>query len=408
MTAQAEIVRQSDLLNQLVIDRQTLEELGRVETLWMYPPVHRVLGFICKSGFLGHKKAAFKLRQIAAVGASGVLTHAPSEPTEAKKVQQLESLLQHEVWSNEGNQLGKITDYLFELDTGKITAYLFVSSGWAGVIGEVYELRPTDITSFGKKRVLVAESDTDRFAIYQEGISQKLTKAKDSLTQEASEELRSLTQRAETLTEQVTEQVKERFLSLTDQAKERAQMLSQKAKEKAQTLNEQLGEQWDDPIDDAQAQTRTFSERARETSQTLAEEVRERSQSLSKQLGASFQTLTVQAEEIFDAVREGSGLDAESFEADRTAQDKKDATQPSVNPTEDWDDDDWLEDDWLSDPISPNPVSPNAPVSPNEPIRSQNVSTSKDVPSTKDTPNQRHEPDNSDLDSDLDDDEPWI
>ncbi|NJR65874.1 MAG: hypothetical protein HC772_12035 [Leptolyngbyaceae cyanobacterium CRU_2_3] len=68
MTAQTEIVRQSDLINQLVLDRQTLEELGRVELLWMYPPAHRVLGFICKSGFLGNKKFAFKLDQITAVG----------------------------------------------------------------------------------------------------------------------------------------------------------------------------------------------------------------------------------------------------------------------------------------------------------------------------------------------------
>ncbi len=384
MTAQAEIFRQSDLLNQLVLDRQTLEELGRVETLWMYPPVHRVLGFICKSGFLGNTKSAFKLSQIAAVGASGVLTHAPSEPTEARKVQQLESLIQHEVWSNEGNQLGKITDYLFELESGKIKAYLFVSSGWAGITGEVYELRPADIASFGKKRVLVAESDTDRFAIYQEGISQKLTKAKDSLAQEASEELRSLTQRAETLTEQVTEKVKGRFQSLTEQAKANAQMLSQKAKEKAQALNEQFGEQLDEQLGeqlgdlDAQANTRTFSERAKVTSQTLADEMKERSHSLSKQLGESFQTLTVHAEEIFETVRENSGFEVGS---------KKDIPRtPTGVPTDldDSMDDEWLDDDWMND----------APNLKNEPSLRNEPDDATDKP---------HELEDSDLD-----DEPWI
>jgi uncharacterized protein YrrD len=387
MTAQAEIFRQSELINQLVLDRQTLEELGRVEILWMYPPVHRVLGFICKSGFLGNKKAAFKLGQVTAIGNSGVLTHSPPEPTETRKVQQLESLIQQEIWSNEGNQLGKITDYLFELETGKITAYLFVSSGWAGITGELYELRPADITSLGKKRVLVAESAADRFSIYREGISQKLAKAKDSLAQEASEELRSLSQRAETLTEKVTEQVKGRFQSLTDQAKERAQMLSQKAREKAQTLNEQLGEQWGDPIDDAQAEKRTFSERAKETSQTLAEEMKERSHSLSKQLGESIQTLTVQAEEIFDAVRESSGFDPGSSETGSSETGaKKGATQAAMSREEDWQDDweedDWEEDDWLSDTPSP-----------------------KNAPTLRDITGKPDEPGYSDLD---DDDEPWI
>jgi len=391
MTAQAETFRQSDLINQLVLDRQTLEELGHVETLWMYPPVHRVLGFICKSGFLGNKKAAFKLGQLAAIGASGVLIDSPPEPTEAKKVQQLESLLQHEIWSDEGNQLGKITDYLFELDTGKITAYLFVSSGWAGVIGEVYELRPADISSFGKKRVLVTEFAADRFGIYREGISQKLTKAKESLAQEASEELRSLTQRAETLTEQVAEQFKERFQSLTDQAKERAQILSQKAKEKAQALNEQLGDQWGDP--EAQTETRTFSARAKETSQTLAEEMKERSHSLSKQLGESIQTLTVHAEEIFEAVRENSGFEAGSFEADSQNATPESQSPQSPQPSdEDWLDDDW-DDEWMQDTPGPN-SSPKHESSP------------KYESSLNDSADPHHKADDAD-NSDLDD-EPWI
>lgn len=56
MATQPEVVKQSDLLNQLVLDRNTMEELGHVDVVWMHPPVHRVLGFICKSGFLGTKR----------------------------------------------------------------------------------------------------------------------------------------------------------------------------------------------------------------------------------------------------------------------------------------------------------------------------------------------------------------
>lgn len=56
MAIPPEVLKQSDLLNQLVLDRNTMEELGHVDVLWMHPPVHRVLGFICKSGFLGTKK----------------------------------------------------------------------------------------------------------------------------------------------------------------------------------------------------------------------------------------------------------------------------------------------------------------------------------------------------------------
>jgi uncharacterized protein YrrD/ElaB/YqjD/DUF883 family membrane-anchored ribosome-binding protein len=294
MTAQTEMVRQSDLLNQLVLDRQTLEELGRVETLWMYPPAHRVLGFICKSGFLGSKKFAFKLNQIAAVGASGVLTQAAPQPTEASKVQQLESLIQREVWSDEGNQIGKITDCLFNLQTGVITDYLFISSGWAGAIGETYQLPTAEISSLGKKRVLVKETAAARFNIYSAGLPQKLTQVKESIQQEATQEFRFLTQRAES----VTEQAKERLQSLTGQAKELSQSLSQKAKEKAQALSEQLNEQ----LKDVKAETRTLAEQ-------MAEQVKERSQVISKQVEEGIQTLTIQAEEIFESVTDPSKAD---------------------------------------------------------------------------------------------------
>jgi uncharacterized protein YrrD len=291
MTPPSEIVKQSDFLNQLVLDRQTLEEMGRVEMLWMYPQVHRVLGVVCKSGFLGNKKSVFKLSQVTAIGSGGVLTQAEPEPTGADKVSQLESLIQHEIWSDDGNRIGKVIDCLFHLQTGEITRYLFASSGWMGVIGEVYELSPAQIISFGNKRILVAESAIDQFPLHREGLPKKLAQAKDSLTQEATQELRSLTQRAENL----SEQAKGRLQSLTEQVKEQAQLLSQKAREKAQVINQQLKEE-----------TQTLTEQAKQRSQTLAGQMREHSQALGKQVEEGIQTLTVQAEEIIDSITEES------------------------------------------------------------------------------------------------------
>ncbi|HEY9620130.1 MAG TPA: PRC-barrel domain-containing protein [Crinalium sp.] len=274
MTAQSDVIRQSDLLNRLVLDRDTMEELGRLEVLWMYPPKHRVLGFICKSGFLGAKKSAFKLGQIGAIGESGILTHGQPEATNGDKVAQLESLLQHEVWSDAGNKIGKITDCLFNLETGVITAYLFVSNGWSGIVGEVYQLPPNNIVSFGKKRVLVPDTIADSFTIYQEGIQHKLIKTGETLKSEAAS---------------ATEQTKKRVQSLTERAREKAQALSQQAKEKVQSLNEQLKEK-----------TLIWTEQAREQSQDFVEQMREQTYTLSRQVEEGIQTLTVQAEEIFD------------------------------------------------------------------------------------------------------------
>ena len=253
------LIRQSDLINQLVLDRATLEELGRVELLWMYPQSHRVLGFICKSGFLGSQKSAFQLGQISSLGANGVLTEDRPEKTTAERVKRLESLLDHEIWSEDGNRIGKITDCLFQLQTGEITQYLFVSSGWTGVLGELYQLSPSQILSFGKQRVLVLAAA--EFELYQSGLSQKLSQ--------------KLSQQAEATTEQAKEQFQQ-LQQLTDQAKIKAQQLSQQLTQKAQVLKAQVSE----------------------TTQTLLEQVE-----------SGFETLSTQVEEAFESIEDSDRSD---------------------------------------------------------------------------------------------------
>jgi uncharacterized protein YrrD len=250
MTTQPAVVKQSDLLNQLVLDRSTMEELGRVEVLWTYPAAHRVFGFICKSGFLGKHKTAFKLPQIHTLGASSILVHSQPEATDSEKVQQLESLLHCEVWSDAGNKIGRITDYLFSLQTGEISHYLFSSSGWGGITGTIYQLPPNYILSVGSKRVLVPESAVQSFAVYREGIHQKLSKAREVLKEDYSQvaqELRWFVRQAQTAAEH---------------AKAQAQAAAEQAKEKAQSQAEQLREK-----------THTFTEQAKTRSQEFVEQI---------------------------------------------------------------------------------------------------------------------------------------
>ncbi|MBD1863900.1 MULTISPECIES: PRC-barrel domain-containing protein [Trichocoleus] len=260
MTAEADVVKQSDLLNQLVLDRNNMEELGRVDMLWMYPAAHRVLGFICKSGFLGAKKIVFKLPQIQTLGTNSILVHSQPEETDGEKVKQLDSLLNCEVWSDAGNKVGRITDYRFQLKTGEITQYLFVSSGWSGITGDIYQLPPSRIISFGRKRVLVPEAAVKSFELYRPGIKQTLSKARNILK----DDYISLVKQAQ---------------SLTEHAKERAQAIAEQAKETAQTFTDQLKEE-----------TQTFTEQAKTTSQTVAEQVKERTQTVVDQANTGFQS----------------------------------------------------------------------------------------------------------------------
>lgn len=256
MTTPLEVIRHNACIHQPILDRTTLEELGQVDVLWTYPQKHRVLGLICKSGLLGRQKAAFKLPQVATIGSEGVLVHGEPQPTDAKRVSQLETLVQREVWSESGEKLGQITDFLFDLKTGLITAYLFTTGDWIGAISDVYQLTPTQILSFNRKRVLVPAYAVDRFPLYREGLVQKLTDAGEMFWDEVTQEWRSLTRRAE----RVTEDARDRWQTLAEQAKERAQSLREAVKEKAQTLSSHLQDNSQDWLQEVTDRGRSWAE----------------------------------------------------------------------------------------------------------------------------------------------------
>ncbi len=311
-SSQPEVLRHSELLSQLVLDRATMEEVGRIETLWMYIPAHRVLGFICKAGFLGRQKFAFNLSQLQAIGDKSILVEDAPQATDGEKVRQLESLINAEVWTDAGNKIGKITDYRFRLKEGDITDYLFTANGLSAITDGVYRLRPSQILSLGR-RVVVAVDTVERLELDRDGIRRKLGKVGELLREEYSqvaEEAKSLTQQAR---------------SVTQRAKDRVRDLAEQAIETSQTLAEQ----------------------AKETSQRLAEQVKEQAEIIKEELAEDFAT---QAER--DRARDFEGA-SDSRRRDRPA--------PSA-ASDQTDDTDWLEEDWdIETPPTAAPPRPQRP-----------------------------------------------
>ncbi len=290
MATLPEVIKHSELLNRLVLQRSTMEELGRIEVLWMYPPMHRVLGFVCKAGFWGNTKLAFKLSQVEAIGDNGVLTHSRPDETDADRVRQLETLIQCEVWSNAGSKLGKIVDCVFSLRTGLISNYLVVGDRLSSLAGTMYRLPPDRIMSLGRRRVLVAETALEDLPLYREGLTQKIAHMGHEVKEEYSqvtEELRSLAKRAQTTTRQTTAQLK----TLAEQAKDRAQTLAEQALDKADELNEQLREN-----------AHTVTHRARGTGSVWLQDWQERAANLREDLQDGTESFTIQAQEILDSV----------------------------------------------------------------------------------------------------------
>jgi uncharacterized protein YrrD len=242
-----EFVRQSQLLDRMVLDRATMDECGRIEVMWCYPKVHRVLGFICKSGSFDRTKKAFNLDQLDKVGENGVLVNSDPVETDRDRVRQLESLIGCEVWTDEGKRLGRINDYVFQLGSGNIRYYLLASSGFQGLTGKLYSMYPSQILGYGRGRVMVSAGIVPGLELYQAGLDQKLEQKFTGFEERLERKLKRVADRInEGLAVDappVGQELKGRALSLFDRARSVTSEVSGRVKDRAQEfLDEGLGE----------------------------------------------------------------------------------------------------------------------------------------------------------------------
>ena len=245
-----EFIRQSQLIDKIVLDRATMDECGRIEVMWCYPKVHRVLGFICKSGSFDRTKMAFNLDQLDKIGENGVLVMSAPVETDRDRVQQLESLIGCEVWTDEGTRVGRINDYVFQLKSGNIRHYLLASSGFQGLTGKLYSLYPSQILSYGRGRVMVSGGIVAGLELYQVGVDQKLEQKFSGLEERIERKLKQVADRInERLddrgneqsgdrlnreTSQVGKELQAGFQSLFNRARSLGTEVSSKVKERAQ------------------------------------------------------------------------------------------------------------------------------------------------------------------------------
>ncbi|MEB3233225.1 MAG: PRC-barrel domain-containing protein [Leptolyngbyaceae bacterium] len=252
------LVRQSELLHHTVIDSVTLEELGRVDVLWMFPQVNRVLGIVVKPGWFGAARLVFKLPQIKTIKAQ-VLVQGTAEDTTVEKVQKLESLIGTEVWTEGGDRLGTITDCLFDLNSGVIIRYLMVPDGQlpkriTQFTDGLYLISPKQIRSFSRQRVLIADESVEQLRLYSEGLRFKLATMTAKLKQDywdgATEEWRSLSHHVQSIARKATDRMKALAEKAQVLSKTFAQKVSETVADKVDQVEGAIADDdqpWNDP-----------------------------------------------------------------------------------------------------------------------------------------------------------------
>ena len=219
MSTPSPVLKHSELNKRLVLDRETVEEVGRVSQFLLDSQAQKLLGFTCKSGLMGRQKT-FAWSQIEAIGADSVIVSHRDDHT-SEITESVNPVLGSEIWTDTGNKVGKIIDLLFHAETGYVVNYMFSPHGWQGLMEGTYLLAPIMISSVGDKRIIVLEKAVKNPQKYTEGLSGKISQATGYIQEELKE------------TQQHLNSVKPSFQKAIDQVK-----TSERISQAAQLIND--------------------------------------------------------------------------------------------------------------------------------------------------------------------------
>ena len=117
----------SDLLSHHVRESMTLS-YGVGETVWMHPPVHRILGWSSKPSNFNLQRNVWRLNQISQIVNNEIFVEGEPALTELSVLTRFPNLLFANLINPNGFKIGIIADFVFEFKTGKIKYYLISRS----------------------------------------------------------------------------------------------------------------------------------------------------------------------------------------------------------------------------------------------------------------------------------------
>ena len=117
----------SDLLSHNVRKNMTLS-YGVGESVWMHPPVHRILGWSSKPSNLNLRRNVWRLNQVRQIVDSDIFVKGEPAISDLNTLNRFPNLLFANLINKNGLKIGSIADFLFDLKTGNILNYLISRS----------------------------------------------------------------------------------------------------------------------------------------------------------------------------------------------------------------------------------------------------------------------------------------
>ncbi|MEO1126142.1 MAG: PRC-barrel domain-containing protein [Cyanobacteria bacterium J06635_15] len=246
-------IRQSQLLNRLVIDYDTTEEVGHVDQVLVDVKAHQVEALVCKvTGLFNRDRSTFAWVQLHNIGRDSILVRGQGGAG-SEKLAAAQPMMGLEVWTDAGNQVGRLVDYLIDPETGAVRAYLFASDRFRGITEGVLQLFPKDVISAGRKRIMVTETAADEAEHLTGGIATEATEFFKEDYAKTKEDWES----ALGSTKAIAEKFQSRAQKIAKQAK---RQFSARTKD-LQATTEELGSEVQKRLSDVKDQLQTGSSR---------------------------------------------------------------------------------------------------------------------------------------------------
>ncbi len=147
---------------------------GVGETVWMHPPVHRILGWSTRPSNLNLRRNVWKLNQIRQIVDSDIFVKGEPAISDLNTLNRFPNLLFANLINKNGLKIGSIADFIFDFKTGNILNYLISRSNPRIPGSSRWKLNIKSITDQQPGLVFCCEESLDDFVLVKSSIKNEL------------------------------------------------------------------------------------------------------------------------------------------------------------------------------------------------------------------------------------------
>jgi hypothetical protein len=161
-----------DLLKRRVRCSQGLDR-GTGLAVWMHPPVHRVLGWVCRPSMFGDRRLVWRLDQLRDIGELEALVKGEPAETDSDTILRLPTLFEADLLDRHREPIGTLVDAAVDLRSGRILDYLVSRSDPRLPGSSRWRLSPDRIVDQQPGRVFTALEGLDDLPMARASVRQE-------------------------------------------------------------------------------------------------------------------------------------------------------------------------------------------------------------------------------------------